>query len=1554
MKRISCLLLALLMVLTAIPVFMLPSVAAEATVAEEEAIYIRFRLGDTRGTSAKNSENADAGTLIAERKCAPGFIEFELPTEVECYTKGVNPQNIIGWYAIDLDGNFVDVRAYNGTYQTSDLTFYPYLKSSGMGFNAPQNIPIVKGGSIVGMRSGWTVGEYTSAGFKAYKTIDAGSGIVYNASPWSNGGAYYASGGGGGALVLSPAASRVLAISWTAVADGTVDLTYDSFIFNKGLTIPANATAYLAVAVDNKVVWPTAIAGNDVVLTGFEAAGWYKIAAGNAEAGVGAQTVDIEGGSYTGLEVEAGQSVRFVIGYSAGQTVELRPTVSYTEVGALSENIITKIPVYQSAALDEANLPLKAPSSDTDPELTYPGAWEMITYKNLAAITTATPDLIEYYTVSSHGPTEFITSIKDYGGASSAPALMNNYAANSWGALYDIAIKGGGSPIGFRYTVEHAGYITPSFDQLLWQSLAAGAGNPERTYVAIFADGVMIWPAMGTVTELDTWHQPFAAQDYVSGTNTAAAANATIPEFYVQAGAKLDFIMYREGNGSIWNGCGNRMRPAITYKSAAFVTNFAVSGTLGTSLSLNFFANAGTISFAEKVDTAYLDPDSLTLTVTPEEGSTLVGGSFTPTSSLINIDITDIHAKQMTEKLDYALTATAILPSGDTEDVVLQEGSFSFADYLVALYNSPKSAQPTRDLALATLRYGAAAQTRFNHKTNALAGAGIVGDPSFALDPVTDNYAQTGSGDYTFSAATLLLQDTVVLKLYVDATAAPRADWEDLYLQAEGSDAKIPLVLREGCADGSRLKALVGVPYTKFAEDYSFTVYTEDGTPVSSTLTYSVASYAARMEEDETELTSLLDAIRTVGVAAEKYTLATAPTDDGNVVTKVVILSDAHIAESITNATGKLASALAQITDMGDVDAIILPGDMTNNGTDAEYKKLFEIFAEAGYINYSEEDGPSAGNMPIGFVLGNHEFYRNGWDSGNSNTEEEKLDVYEVFDQLFSPIHDANLGFTTANDGLDHTMIIDGTYFIGLSERDNKGLYGEEVESYLVQQVEAAAEADPTKPIFIYSHIGHGAIQGSTHMSVSDETAAELANYPQIVWISGHTHYASQNPYMIQQEEFTNLQVPTSGSKWWWVYGSGYTSPASYAYEAAQGVILSITDTNVVHAQRYDFGTGEEIGQDWVIDIPAILRSTDNFAYRVDDRAMQALAPTFAQEDAISVTDIGEYSANITFPIAHIYDAVSDDVVQYYYTVVADSEGEVVFSQRKLSEYYRGSRQNPTMTFSVSGLDDNSEYKVYVVAESIFGKTSAALTATFTTKEREIPTLDNLTTLIDIDYSTKNAADAKNHTMYIRGPKDGAASQMTTALDSTAIKYDNNGNAVFDKSYCLGYAMTADDITAMATSLTIETVFTLTGDTSSNANWGWTGVVSNEESGGFTINHDTSSNKVLFTVNYTDGSQTKIYYKHTTNEEMHVVATTNNGLACLYVNGELVGTAQATGTAIKHASTKNLFIGANAWSSGNGQAPANCLVEYVNLFAEGVTSGQAELMYANFSGTPLE
>lgn len=103
--------------------------------------------------------------MIAERSVAPGFAAFTLPTSEECLMCGLDPTEILGWYSVDANGTFRDAQAFSGTYITTDMTFYPYMKSQSFSFDKASHFPIftTSGGSftLTGFRGGWQVGQYT-------------------------------------------------------------------------------------------------------------------------------------------------------------------------------------------------------------------------------------------------------------------------------------------------------------------------------------------------------------------------------------------------------------------------------------------------------------------------------------------------------------------------------------------------------------------------------------------------------------------------------------------------------------------------------------------------------------------------------------------------------------------------------------------------------------------------------------------------------------------------------------------------------------------------------------------------------------------------------------------------------------------------------------------------------------------------------------------------------------------------------------------------------------------------------------------------------------------------------------------------------------------------------------------------------------------------------------------------------------------------------------------------------------------------------------------------
>ena len=180
-------------------------------------------------------------------------------------------------------------------------------------------------------------------------------------------------------------------------------------------------------------------------------------------------------------------------------------------------------------------------------------------------------------------------------------------------------------------------------------------------------------------------------------------------------------------------------------------------------------------------------------------------------------------------------------------------------------------------MAIATLKYGAAAQTRFLYRTDDLATR-VLGEGdtlSFTVPTAANEYAQTSDATkaYTFTGASFLLQDVIRLKLYIDLQAGQEVLNETLYLEiAEGngefkrSDAKIS---QRAVSDPSNayLKAVLDLNPTANATVYRFRLVNEAGDVVSTELTYSVATYAYSAVEDK----ALTDAILAFGQAARNY-----------------------------------------------------------------------------------------------------------------------------------------------------------------------------------------------------------------------------------------------------------------------------------------------------------------------------------------------------------------------------------------------------------------------------------------------------------------------------------------------------------------------------------------------------------------------------------------------------------------------------------------------------------------------------------------------------------
>ena len=601
-KRLLCLILSLCMVFLAVPAFAFPIVAAES----QETVTISFRLADKRGEGA-------VGTLVAERKVTSGFAEFAVPTPEECTAAGIDAADVLGWYVIDTAGVYYDAADYSGTYIAKDMVFYPYLKSSSLAFgpikadtNPETNFPIYSGTSVTGFRGGWQVGRINGTVFTSFDTVGTGNLTYVNGeNAWKNGGVYLSHRNGQGVLALGSTAGYATTLSWTALVDGKVSLDFSDFYFlysgfdgNKSGE-PETVQAFVAVAHNGKYIWPAALKGQSVdVNDGFD--GYYTTSAHRDDISDDTKNypmveASLDGATVQGLEVKGGDTVSFIIGRDNVGEAMLNATVTYTETtDNYGDQVISSIPAYQPGKpLEVGQKFVETGTNDPDDakaEISYPGDWEMIVYDKPADIDARKSFLIDHYTTQSTVTRAFLTAKQDYLASKNAPVLVNHEASVQYGQdysfLFNINSKAPQTPAavgGYRYTAEHTGYIQATFDKLNKDSgsYSLTAASFTEVRIAIFVDGVMVWPtANGDATDYANWCAPYSVPDTftdltaridpVEGTdytNQRDAINEQLKDlsFFVSKGSQIDFLITYASYVNAVPRTANSFLPAVAY-----------------------------------------------------------------------------------------------------------------------------------------------------------------------------------------------------------------------------------------------------------------------------------------------------------------------------------------------------------------------------------------------------------------------------------------------------------------------------------------------------------------------------------------------------------------------------------------------------------------------------------------------------------------------------------------------------------------------------------------------------------------------------------------------------------------------------------------------------------------------------------------------------------------------------------------------------------------------------------------------------------------------------
>lgn len=404
------------------------------------------------------------------------------------------------------------------------------------------------------------------------------------------------------------------------------------------------------------------------------------------------------------------------------------------------------------------------------------------------------------------------------------------------------------------------------------------------------------------------------------------------------------------------------------------------------------------------------------------------------------------------------------------------------------------------------------------------------------------------------------------------------------------------------------------------------------------------------------------------------------PADDGFIpVVRFAASSDSHVKTLGDKGCKRIAKmintayALAEADDdYKELDAVVLSGDMTDKGT----KDMFIAM-------YASVQSAIKGDTKfIGIVAKSHDCNTMGRDA---------LDHYTGLTGLATDRHE----------------VINGFHFISISAgHDGSVHYTAQQIQWLDDQLAAAVAASPEKPVFVFQHEHiYNTVFGSYPEDGWGDSyfTAVLSKYPQVIDISGHSHYPANDPRAISQDVFTAINDGGLAYYEFTFEGQRAYHPDGYG-DMAQFLYVEADAQNNVRVRVYDL-TAEKFVWEFFIDNVTEPVKTK---YSQSARKAAATAPDFGSSAIKHSSKVGKD----VFTVAPA-KAGKDDIVFLYRFTVTDEAGNTADSQTLLSDYYY-TTDPADVSFSTSALKDGKKYTVTVVAEDAWGIQSKPVSLSFT------------------------------------------------------------------------------------------------------------------------------------------------------------------------------------------------------------------------------------------------
>jgi len=416
------------------------------------------------------------------------------------------------------------------------------------------------------------------------------------------------------------------------------------------------------------------------------------------------------------------------------------------------------------------------------------------------------------------------------------------------------------------------------------------------------------------------------------------------------------------------------------------------------------------------------------------------------------------------------------------------------------------------------------------------------------------------------------------------------------------------------------------------------------------------------------------------------------------------VVSDIHL--TTPESCALLERSFAYFRDRG-VDAVMIPGDLSDYGTKTGWTLLRrtwdKVFAGTGVV-------------PL-FCTGNHDFdgwwyndmvvdmLANGYDGQDAAARLGAGKTWEeVFGEKWAPIR---------------VRTVKGYDFLSVE-------YG--AESDLAGWMAAnGARFRGAKPFFHFQHLpAKGTTPDSYGWADGGRTKPVLAQYPNCISFSGHTHRPFNDERSIWQGEYTAFSTPSlsyASTPKGYENGSGDRTgkgveamaqiPNRLDLRGGQGYVVSVYADEMV-VERRDLEEGVEGGAAWLVPLPTACERP----YSYVTRANAAPAPEFPKGAVLRVRNSntenrqGKWTVVLLcqFPSASMPDGTR---VYDYEVSAVTRDGSAPLVKRFLSPAFaKLEKCEPEIQrfwFDVKELPVEKDFTIEVRARNCFGKCSAPL-----------------------------------------------------------------------------------------------------------------------------------------------------------------------------------------------------------------------------------------------------